>query len=124
MPANEITKIEPDDDSMLEEWVYAIDDDALGIDVVRLESDGPWQWQVIVAALEFVREDPLESELRGAIEERLETVAGVDEVASEDREVYIIDGEPSGRDLTTAAAAVVTEFAERIRAHIDALDVS
>jgi hypothetical protein len=69
-----------------------------------------------VLALEFVREQPLESALRAAIAMELRGVAGVTEVREEDREVYWVAGSTSGDDLTRAAARAVDSFADRLRA--------
>jgi hypothetical protein len=85
-----------------------------GVETMKIED--PPGWQVSFWALEFVREQPLESALRAAIAMELRGVAGVTEVREEDREVYWVAGSTSGDDLTRAAARAVDSFADRLRA--------
>ena len=99
-------------------WQRLTDEpDIRAVEVIRSTTDGPWQWQVVVAVMEFLREDPLEAELREAMASALRAVPGVVRVSEEDREVWIVDGSPSGEKLTHAAARVVDDFAERTRDH-------
>ncbi len=56
-----------------------------GVEAIRDEESA---WQVSFWVLEFVREEPLESQLRAAIVTSLRAVAGVVDVQEEDREVY------------------------------------
>jgi hypothetical protein len=57
-----------------------------------------------VAVAEFVRDGPLETELREQMAAALEAVDGVGSVWEEDREVWIVTGTPSGEALVDAAA--------------------
>jgi hypothetical protein len=95
--------------------------DIRDVEVIRLNSDGPWQWQVVVSVMEFIREDPLEADLREAMAAALRAVPGVVRVSEEDREVWIVDGSPAGEQLTEAAARVVDQFAVRTRDHYEKL---
>src|SRR5467141_3508358 len=54
-------------------------------------------WNVTVAVMEFVREDPLESELRRRIAAALRSVDGVETAEEADREVWFVTGTPPGR---------------------------
>jgi hypothetical protein len=72
-------------------------------------------WQVMVAAMEFVRGGETEAELRRGIISALRAIPEVTNVYEEDREVWGVDGNPSGHELVAAAAAVVDQFADRIR---------
>lgn len=74
-----------------------------------------WTWGLYVNAMEFVRDEPLESELRGAIDEAVRSVDGVEDVVEEDREVWAISGDPDGRMLFEAIGGVIDTFAPRIR---------
>ncbi len=104
-----------------EAWERLTDEpDVRGVEAVKV-GEGEWPWQVIVSAAEFVREDPLEAELRQGMAAALRGVDGVADVAEEDREVWIIDGQPSGEALVRAAAQVVDDLAPRLRSHIDGL---
>ena len=73
-----------------------------------------------VAVAEFLREDPLEGELRERMAAALVGVAGAGEVAEDDREVWLVTGSPSGEALIRAAAGVVDGLAHRARAYLDA----
>ena len=86
------------------------------------EENGPhsrWTRGLYVNAMEFVRDDPLESELRRAIDAAARSVAGVEDVVEEDREIWLISGNPDGRQLFDAIGAVVDTFAPQIRKVVD-----
>ena len=103
-------------------WQRLTDEpDIRAVEVIRLNTDGPWQWQVVVSVMEFIREDPLEAELREAMAAALRAVPGVARVHEEDREVWVVDGSPSGEKLTHAAARVVDDFAARTRDYYEQL---
>ncbi len=78
-------------------------------------------WQVTVWVAEFLREEPLEGELRREMAAALSAVAGVDSVQEEDREIWNLQGSPSGEELLQAAAAVVDALADRARSHLKSL---
>ena len=100
-----------------EGWERITDDpDVCGVEAIKAAD--PWVWSVTITAMEFVREDPLESDLRERVSRALRSVPGVADVAEEDREVWIVSGSPSGEDLVRAGASVVDAFADRIRSHI------
>jgi hypothetical protein len=112
----------PPDGSGVERWQRLTDDpDIRGVEVTRSQTAGSWQWSLTVAVMEFIREDPLESEIRRAMAAELRAVPGVARVHEEDREVWVVDGSPSGEKLIQAAAKVVDRFAERAREHYDNL---
>jgi hypothetical protein len=71
--------------------------------------------------MEFVREEPLEGEPRRRINSALRDVAGVDAVAEEDREVWVVQGSPSGKQLVRAVAAILDDLAPRLRLHVETL---
>ena len=119
---DDIVRVPDDEVDGEEEWVRETDDeDVRGVDAVKLEDGVDWPWQVIIAVAEFVREDPLEAELRREMDAALRAVPGVTDVAEEDREVWIVNGQPSGEALVRAAAGVVDRLAPRARAYIDGL---
>jgi hypothetical protein len=118
----QVEKIEPADDETLEEWSRVTDEpELLGVGAVRTPDDD-WPWQVQVAVMEFVRTEPLESELEAAVSRALAAVPGVVEAAHEDRETWIIKGKADGPSLVRAAAAVVDGFSARTRKALDDLD--
>jgi hypothetical protein len=89
--------------------------DVRGVDAVRIDFAGGWN--VTVAVMEFVREDPLESELRRRIVAALRSVGGVETAGEMDREVWFVTGTPSGEALVRAAAEVVDNLAGQTRAY-------
>jgi len=105
----------------VQEWVrHTDDDDIRGVCALQRHREGRWSWQVDVWVAEFVRDEPLESELRLAVAAAIRSVDGVTEVAEEDREVWVLSGSPSGEDLVRAVSEVVDAMAPRTRAHRDA----
>jgi hypothetical protein len=89
-----------------------------GVEAEPNMENAPWTWSLSVWAMEFVREEPLESELRAAIGVALESVPGVAEALEEDREVWAIAGSPDGEALVAAVADAVDGLAPRFRTHI------
>lgn len=119
----QVDAVEPMDEGVHEEWCrVTLDTDLRFVSATGL-STGDVQWQVSVSVMEFVREDPLESELVSAITNALAQVAGVENAFAEDREVWAIEGTPEGPALVRAAAEVVDAFYPRAKAAYDALDV-
>jgi hypothetical protein len=116
-------QIEPLDDEIAEEWLRDIPagvaHDAQGVDVTKQAGAGEWAWRVTVSAMEFIREDPLESMLRAEIVTALRAVAGVKRAEADDREVWVVDGTPTGQALVDAVGAVVDRHADAIRAGFD-----
>ena len=89
--------------------------DVRGVGAGRIDFAGGWN--VTVAVMEFVREDPLESELRRRIADALRSVGGVETAEEMDREVWFVTGTPSGDALVRAAAEVVDDLAGQTRAY-------
>lgn len=110
----EVKQIQPLDSSILEEWVRVTDDkDILGVSASR--SDGEWSWTVAIHAAELIREEPLEAELQAAIEDALSSVPGVTAVAHEDREIWIIKGNPKGGDLVKSCSSALDNLSNVMR---------
>jgi len=93
-----------------------------GVEALLSDSGGKWPWQVTIWVAEFLREDPLQSELHQGLDRALRAVPGVLDVANEDTEVWVVAGTPTGDALVAAAAQVVDTLADRAREHIDGLD--
>lgn len=110
------------DEDCAEAWERLTDDeDFLGVSATLITLDEPPYWSVGVAVAEFLREDPLETELRQQVASALRAVPGVEHVWEEDREVWGVTGTPSGAALVQAAAGVVDGLADQARAHVDSL---
>jgi hypothetical protein len=104
-----------------EGWERLTDEpEVRGVEATRHDVDSGWTWSVGVSVMEFIREDPLESEIRNAMLAALVAVPRATAVAEEDREVWIVAGDPSGDALVRAAADVVDTFADRARADMAA----
>lgn len=102
-----------------ESWERLTDDpDIRGVDASMITLGEQPYWSVGVAVAEFLREDPLEAELRQQMAAALQAVDGVESVWEEDREVWGVTGVPSGEALVRAAAGVVDHLAARARAHV------
>jgi hypothetical protein len=111
--------VPPMDTAVEEQWRRRTSEpNVRSVTVSKLRLRTAWSWSVIIGAAEFVREKPLESEMRRAVATALRSVPGVTEVAEDDREVWVVAGTPTGEALATAAADAVDGLADRIRAHI------
>lgn len=111
--SDEVEQIEPDDDTISEEWLRETDEpEVRGVGASYGEEGG---WIVDVWAQEFYRQDPLGVELRQRIENALRAVDGVTGVYEHDNESWDVTGAPSGEALTRAAARVVDDMADRLR---------
>jgi len=110
----------PDDEiDGVEGWIRWPDEhEVRGVEAMLLDPDDEWPWTVTVSAFEFVREEPIESEAREAVVAAIRSVSGVTAAAEEDREVWVVQGKPSGQELCRAVAEAVDRLAPRIREHI------
>lgn len=105
------------DEELAEEWIRETDEpEVRNVGAIKwLEGE----WQVSIWAAEFVREEPLKSQMGLMLTEALQAVPGVTSVWQEDREVWHIGGTPTGSELTRAAAAVIDSLAEDIRSQVN-----
>ena len=109
--------MEPGNPEVLEVWFRETDDPGIR-NVNALLADTPGDargWQVAIWAMEYVREDPLESEYRQRITDALRQVSGVTSAEEQDRETWLVTGNPSGKALVEAAARVVDDLADRVQ---------
>ncbi|MFT3695899.1 MAG: hypothetical protein QM831_22375 [Kofleriaceae bacterium] len=109
---------QPLDELVTESWSRDIPEpgvrDIHGVGASRLQIDEKSYWQIAVHAMEFVREDPLETELREKIAQALRTLEGVTRAAEEDRETWLVFGEPSGQALVEAVSRAIDAYANEI----------
>jgi hypothetical protein len=109
-------QVDLEQDGIEEEWVRETSDpDFRNVEASKLQE---MTWQVAVSLAEFVREDPLESEMRRQIDSALRSVEGVSDVEEMDREVWTIYGTPAGPDLVGAVGDVVDSLAARAHQHL------
>jgi hypothetical protein len=115
---DEILPVPADETDAAEAWERLTDEpDVRGVGAARPDDDG--DWAVVVWVMEFVRDDPLEDELRQRIEAALADVGGAVTVEEEDRECWVVSGTASGPELIAAAAGVVDDLADRTRPFVD-----
>ena len=115
-----VKQIQPLDEDIFEEWTRETDDeDILGVGASKIK--GEWTWQIFISVAEFIRSEPLESELDQSIYDALAAVPGVTAVVHEDREVWVIQGTPKGEDLVRACSKAVDRLSESNRKAIEAL---
>jgi hypothetical protein len=114
---DEIRLVPADESDVDELWQRLTDEpDIRGIEAwADSEFEG---WCVEVSAQEFIRHDPLGTELRRRMQAALSAVEGVTEVDQHDNESWLVNGRPSGQQLTRAAATVVDELADQLRAEM------
>jgi hypothetical protein len=117
-----IRQNKPLDATIDEEWQREIAEprmrDIHGVSATKVGRQ-KWPWNVTVAITEFVRDTPLEVTLRKRIMSALRTVPGVTDVAEDDRERWVVRGNPSGKALVEAVAVVVDELAPQTSAEYD-----
>ena len=111
----EIKQVESQDEQILEEWVRVTEErDILGVCATRIASDD-WPWCVSIYVAEFVREEPLQSQLFGSITTALNNVPGVKRAVQEDRERWVLQGQPSGENLVRASSLALDTLAGSLR---------
>lgn len=110
-------EIEHSIDNGSETWTFAGDDDVLRVSVTRSSRE----YEVLVGAAEFVRDEPLEGRMRATLAAALAAVYGVTAVGEMDREMWIVEGRPSGEHLARAAGTTIEGLADELFAHLESL---
>jgi hypothetical protein len=104
------------DEELDEEWIRETDEPSVRNVGAFLEGD---KWHVSIWAAEFVREEPLESRMRGQIAAGFQAAPGVTNVSEGgNREEWFVTGSPTGSDLVRAAADVIDPLSDDIRRHL------
>lgn len=99
-----------------EQWERIPDDELRWVEAIRDGGDGTWQ--VIISLAQIPLDDePIRSDVRGGIANALRAVPGVESVAEEDQEVWVVVGNPMGDELVRAAATLVDTLVDRVRAY-------
>lgn len=129
-----MSDVEVDWNPEFEEWSRRTKDHLLGVSAGRSDPDEPGvfrlagvevpepSWTVSVAMAEFIRGEPLEGEMRSAVDRALRSVPGVETIWEEDRECWALMGDPDGVELVRAVGEAVDRLALTARAHLDSLD--
>jgi hypothetical protein len=107
---DDIEQVTPADDEIEQEWVRNSEDEFRSVSANKPHES---MWQVTLGLAEFLREEPLESEMRREMDRVLRAVPGVSDVTEGDRELWAVAGSPRGEDLVRAAASVVDGIADR-----------
>lgn len=111
MGDGDVIRAVPEDGEIEAEWYRDVGDDELrGVSVYQPRGD---DWRVVVGMAEFIRGQPLESELRRGVDAALRSVPGVSSVWEEDREVWIAQGSAQAESLIRAVVDVVDGLAGR-----------
>jgi len=111
----EVLQLVPADSECLEEWIRVTDEkDLFGVCVTRFRQ-GDWPWRVSIHAAEFIRDDPLQSQVFDAITSALNAAPGASRAVQEDREVWLVQGSLTGEVLVRSCAAVLDRLAEPMR---------
>jgi hypothetical protein len=119
-----LKRVASQDASFDEEWIRDIADphqrDLHAVSAIKLRG-GLWRWQVMVGVMEFIRDVPLETDLRKRIPEALRAVRGVIDVREGDRELWLVSADPdvAGPTLVDAVSGVVDVYAPNTKAEIE-----
>lgn len=109
-PDIQVRCIPPADEEIEEQWEhYSPTQPLLSIDATKSKEASEYRWQVGVYLAEFARDLESEPILVPAIYEALKNTAKVVDVRREDTEVWVVSGEPSGRELVVNAGAAVAK---------------
>jgi hypothetical protein len=112
----DVRRVQVDDaDEAWERDIEVDDGEVRAVEADRIDFAGGWN--VTVAVMEFVREGPLEGELRRRIAAALRSVEGVETIEEMDTEVWFVTGTPAGEALVRAVAEVVDDLADQTRAY-------
>jgi hypothetical protein len=115
----EVRQIQPLDDTILEEWKRVTEDqDILGVNASRT-NDSTWPWTVYINAAEFIRTEPLQSELHQLITDALNSIPGVIMAVHSDREVWVVQGDVSGEALIRSCAEVLDRLYDALHDAIE-----
>jgi hypothetical protein len=115
--SDDVRPVPPEEGDTDEAWQRLTDEpEVRGVDAAWVAEIGGWQ--VSAWVMEFIRADPLETELRQRAVSALAAVDGVIDVGAYDQESWLVTGTPSGRALTEAVAQVVDDLADRARARV------
>jgi hypothetical protein len=94
-----------------------------GVEVASGEGLGePFDWLVTIWAREYFRDDPLGRELKERLEGAWLAVPGVTSAENASWETWYVSGRTSGEAVCRAAANVVDELADRMRAAYESED--
>lgn len=119
--AVEVKRVQSADSTIEEEWVRVTpDEDILGVGASRLSSSQ--HWEVFVNVSEFIRTEPLQSELHQEITQALLKLPGVTKVVHEDREVWSVMGDVSGKELIVACSEVLDTLRRKLQKAVSDLE--
>jgi hypothetical protein len=114
----EVVEETPTDDEIVEEWSRRGTCELCGVFAWKRRVFDDFPWRIGVDAMEAVREEPLESEIRRKIADAIAAVPGVTDFAEEDREVWAVGGAPKGPDLVRAVGRAVDTFRDRLQDYL------
>lgn len=116
-----VKRVTPLDENILESWERITKErDISGVGVSKLSETG-YSWQVFVNVAEFIRKEPLQSKLFAAVSQALLKVPGVSSVVQEDREVWLVKGNPTGEELVRYCAQVLNDLYPQLKVEYQGL---
>ena len=115
--SDEVEQIQPADPEISEEWLRrTAEPDIRAVSAANIDPLGGWE--VSVWVMRLIGPVPLFSELEQRTASALEAVSGVNGVEVADRDRWFVTGAPSGKALVEAAAQVVDDLADQLRAYV------
>jgi len=106
-----IEQLSPEDEEIEEAWEHSsATQPLLSVDACKWKKLEHYQWHVSVYLAEFARDPRAVKILDPAIFEALKNTRNVVDVQRMDTEVWIVSGDPSGRDLVANAGAALAKF--------------
>ena len=118
-----VVQVPDGETSALEAWKWLTDDPYVRVVEATLDNESEG-CQVLVGVANLLRDNALDSEFRWRVTAALASASGVTEVENEGGGVvWYVTGRPSGKALVVAAAQVVDDLADRLRAHIESAGV-
>lgn len=100
----------PADEEIEEEWLHSSPTQPLlSVDATKWKEVSEYRWKVSIYLAGFVRNSGSDQILAPAIYEALKNTTNVLDVQREDTEVWLVSGEPKGRDLVVNAGAALAK---------------
>jgi hypothetical protein len=122
--SNEVVRVDPAelDPEIAEGWVRLPGEENYLRGVEVASGDGlnePFDWLATIWAREYFRDSPLGRELQQRLERAWLAIPGVTSAENASWETWYVTGQVSGETVCRAAANVVDELADRMRAAYD-----
>lgn len=101
-----IEQVESEEDC-LESWQRITSDGEEDIKGVLASKEDEFSWRVTIYVAEFIRDESVQSSFFEGITEALSGLPNVEEAFQEDREIWLVEGSVSGKDLVQTCSQVI-----------------